>query len=397
MRTLFLWFLLATSVFASHVIDHAGIIPDDQEQRLDLSLDSSSVWIETWPALPSGNDIKSYGDRRARELTQRGFLIVVTMQPKAWRISMSPIGLVSGASTQPIGDMMATKFKGGHFYDGLLYGSVALGELISTKPLPPEVEKPDLDRAAARDEEKTDYSVIGWVVTFFAAIFAGFILYLVVSAMRANKKSESPFRNDSPVMHKRPYQPAAERGPVGNQGSTRNEPTGPQGISSTNITSSGLSGISSMRPRTRAERAVSDLDTSSMTVTQRTKAERLWRRTTPEQRRQMMDQYRGHSHYDSSGSNDMLWFYLYMVHCNDSFAATYSEPGNASQFDNQTNISPSKPASEDDSHRRRSESSSSSSSDSWSSSSSYDSGGSSGSFDSGSSSCDSGGSSGGFD
>lgn len=66
--------------------DKANIFgPDGAKVR--AALDGRAVWIETLVAQPDG--LKAYADDKIKGLTNRGFLVVITTQPRSWRISMT--------------------------------------------------------------------------------------------------------------------------------------------------------------------------------------------------------------------------------------------------------------------------------------------------------------------
>ena len=113
-------------VRAGHVIDSANIL-GYQDTQLNQSIESIPVFIETYENI---FNIRSFADNRVKDLTSRGFIIVVTTNPRAWRISMTPERITSGESTRIIGDEMASHFKRGDFYNGLNGAAHSLNKLL---------------------------------------------------------------------------------------------------------------------------------------------------------------------------------------------------------------------------------------------------------------------------
>lgn len=122
--------LVATTLSAA-----AGTLRDDanlfgpDKARVDAALVNSKVWVESMVKRP--DDIKAYADTRIAQLGD-GFLILITTQPKAWRISMNPVGLAASPRTEAVGNKMAATFKQGRMADGVIAAAVELTAL--TKP-----------------------------------------------------------------------------------------------------------------------------------------------------------------------------------------------------------------------------------------------------------------------
>lgn len=143
MKTAFLALLLvfSCSVFAGTLTDSANVF-GPQGRTVNNALASLPVWFETFVATPS-EGIKLYADARIAALTQRGFIVVVTTQPRAWRISMAPEGIASSEAVRMAGDRMAAQFKAGRFADGALGAARELTQLADAPaaPLPPPIER----------------------------------------------------------------------------------------------------------------------------------------------------------------------------------------------------------------------------------------------------------------
>ncbi len=116
LKTILTLFLTAICVGAGTLNDGANIFGPDSGKVAD-ALRDKPVWIETAVKTPIAG-LKSYADEKVGILTNRGFLVVITTQPRAWRISMAPAGLASSEATRMAGDAMTEKFKHGKFSEG---------------------------------------------------------------------------------------------------------------------------------------------------------------------------------------------------------------------------------------------------------------------------------------
>ena len=122
--------IFAASLSAGTVVDNANLLSYSELQRLNADIANLPVWIEAHNQLPN-SDIRYYGDHRIATLTsQPGVIIVVTTQPRAWRISMYPQKIVSPEATRVIGDRMASDFRRGNFYRGLHDAAMDLSSLV---------------------------------------------------------------------------------------------------------------------------------------------------------------------------------------------------------------------------------------------------------------------------
>lgn len=126
--TIALLLVSALTAVAGTLRDDANLFGPDRA-RVEAALGSSQVWVESMVKRP--DDLKSYADTRIAQLGD-GFIIVITTQPKAWRISMSPPGLAASPRTEAVGNKMASTFKQGRMADGVIAAARELTAL--TKP-----------------------------------------------------------------------------------------------------------------------------------------------------------------------------------------------------------------------------------------------------------------------
>jgi hypothetical protein len=96
--TIALLLVSAFTAVAGTLRDDANLFGPDGP-RVDAALANSKVWVETMVKRP--DDLKSYADTRISQLGE-GFLIIITTQPKAWRISMQPVGLAASPRTEAV-------------------------------------------------------------------------------------------------------------------------------------------------------------------------------------------------------------------------------------------------------------------------------------------------------
>jgi uncharacterized membrane protein YgcG len=356
MNRLLLLLLLPISLFAAQVADNAHLLTSDEISR--LSAGPSNPVIETHVSLP---DIRSYGDQRAAQLGSReeygdsqSYAIIVTTNPRAWRISGYPAG--NGRETESIGQDMVGYFKAGRFYEGLNLASRRLGNLSVSAPFIPVSES--ARRAPAAQSTSASPLTIILIGLLVCGAVAGIYFYRQAAKNRAideqvaNMKREEVRRQQEVIRQQRAAIRAQEEA---RQASIRQ---------------------AQQKESERAFEGKKDAVSSEV----KEKAKKSWNSYGSAKRRsRVVDVYS--PHYHQGVLSDPLAFYLYMSAVSPH-QVVYSAPPAS---DNSSRASHS--SSDDDSYRRRS-------SDSYSSPSSYDSGGSYGSFDSGSSSSDSGGSGG---
>lgn len=129
MKAILTLLIFATCATAGTLVDSANVFGPDSGKVAD-ALRGKPVWIETAMNTPSGG-LKEYADAKINSLTNRGFLVVITTQPRAWRISMAPLGLASSEATRMAGDAMTAKFKRGQFADGAAGLATTLAALVA--------------------------------------------------------------------------------------------------------------------------------------------------------------------------------------------------------------------------------------------------------------------------
>lgn len=110
MKTLILITILtAFNLHAAHIQDGANLFGPDAA-TLETKLENSRVFVETFPKLDA--DIKSYANERIEAAAgTNGFLIVITMQPRQWRISMLPLGRVKSSTVDDAGKELVSHLK----------------------------------------------------------------------------------------------------------------------------------------------------------------------------------------------------------------------------------------------------------------------------------------------
>lgn len=121
----------AAQLPAGTLTDSANVF-GPQVSMVSEHLKTVPVWIETAVATPDGG-LKEFADGKVKTLTDRGFLVVITTQPRAWRISMTPTGLASSEATRLAGEAMAKEFKRGNFAEGAIAMADALTALTVKK------------------------------------------------------------------------------------------------------------------------------------------------------------------------------------------------------------------------------------------------------------------------
>ncbi len=139
MNRLILILLFAPLIaFGQRVTDSLHLMSGDEVSRLESTIGAHPIYIETMDSAPG--DLKAYADSKVQSLTANGkaVLIVVTIHPKAWRISEWPHGLVS---VQAIGDSMATQFKRGQFFAGFNGAVQAIDYAVTHPKTAPPVVK----------------------------------------------------------------------------------------------------------------------------------------------------------------------------------------------------------------------------------------------------------------
>lgn len=106
-----------TVAFSQHVRDYAGFLPPDKIAAIERSMDGKPVFVITVAVKPK--DIASYANEIARVSATKEqpqvFCIIVSREPRAWRIAQYPAGSAPERLVQKAGDVLVTQLKRGDF------------------------------------------------------------------------------------------------------------------------------------------------------------------------------------------------------------------------------------------------------------------------------------------
>lgn len=342
----FLFCALAVAGFA-RIVDNAGLLTSSEVTQLGQW--AGVVTIET---VSSVGDLKGYGDKLAYDLSEQErstrpvYSILVTTNPRAWRISVYPQDANLARATQAVGERMASQFKRGRFYDGFRNAAAELSVLQPVAPVSVAPSEP-----ALRAEEN---SIPTWF--WILAIFGVGIISIVFYVIHKRQQEEADRRWEEQQRQYRAQQARREAERVKRYEEQQARLKISQAAAAKTFT------LEKEKVDTNTKRA----------------AQKAWDSYPTTKRREVIHSYWNHPNYHDGILNDPVAFYLFMQAVSPS-QTTYVEPPKPTRSISR----------DDDSSSSYSSYSSSSSSSSW------DSGGSSGSWDSGSSSSfDSGGSSG---
>jgi uncharacterized membrane protein YgcG len=186
-------YLLSLILFISHLNLNAGSITDNANilgprlEEFSVKIAPLPIFIESHETL---SDPRAYADTKVKELTSRGFLIVVTTNPRKWRISMTPERVVSGEQTRLIGDKMMPHFKQGDYYSGLLLAANDLNKLLSQDVA---VEQVTSAKAPSKHESLAASILVG-VFLLIGMIIISYLIYKRVNkpVMRVTEIKEKP-------------------------------------------------------------------------------------------------------------------------------------------------------------------------------------------------------------
>lgn len=130
MKLLLSSFILLLSFIANSgtLVDNANLLGPEAQRVREVVNNASPVWIETHVSLAEPLNHRADGLAMSgwSSTKTNAFAIVITTNPRAWRISMYPQGCVSSEFTRQVGDAMAAKFKQGKFADGLILAAQKL-------------------------------------------------------------------------------------------------------------------------------------------------------------------------------------------------------------------------------------------------------------------------------
>src|SRR5580658_7579055 len=96
--------LIPTLAFGQHVADEAGFLTPDKLAAVEAALANRPVYVQTLATKPE--DLRAYANTRMEHFLHDGvkarasFLIVVSKEPRAWRIAQSPAGAVTESLVQ---------------------------------------------------------------------------------------------------------------------------------------------------------------------------------------------------------------------------------------------------------------------------------------------------------
>lgn len=138
MKKHLLLLLLPLTLIGGTVSDHAGLLGNSLGVSADIA--NQPVWIETRIDTPPGG-IKAYADQRVREVTDKGFYIVITTSPRAWRISMTPQNVVDPDQVLKIGERMVPEMRVGNFQGAFIGAAAELTRALQLGAKPQEAEE----------------------------------------------------------------------------------------------------------------------------------------------------------------------------------------------------------------------------------------------------------------
>lgn len=291
MKKLIIAALLCSVSIAGELKDRANVF-GPQGKYVASAIADIPVWIETSVETPNGN-LKVYADSMAQVVTNKGFYVIITTQPREWRVSMNPVGLASSEGVRLAGEKMTGYFKRGDFSGGAIVLSqdlMKLSGMAKPKPTPP-VER-HYQPPPIVEPKKEDYAWVWWLAGFGCV---GIITWGIVSHCMASSAARVAARLS-----------AAQR----EAAMVRKWESKPSVDSPKRIT------------QPYYHRQV-ETNTSSDTA----KAEKLYDSYTPEQRRRIIEEHH-HHHYASSAATDPLMFYLLMSSINNQphYYAPYTPP-----------------------------------------------------------------------
>lgn len=341
--------LVTTSAIAGIVTDSANIFGPRREE-VAYGLEGLPVSVDTFVKAPS-EGLKAYADTKAAS-NAPGFAIVITTQPREWRVSMSPVGLASSEGVRLAGERMVTQFKQGRFSEGVIALAHELVQL-SRPPAPRVAAQVAPESVVSTDVASPEpHSQVGLTICLILGltfVASGVVFWLV---RRADAKAaEEKIAFEKAAKEQETYR--AEQKKKQREREERE----------------------AIRAAKETEAIKKKVD--AVTPSQKKEAEKLWGSYSDEERRRVIyraSSYGGCSSYCSGAGYDPIVFWL--------MYSTFSQSNNAAAAT--AHLPEPTPAprasSSDDSYRSSSSSSSNSSSSDYSSSSSSS---SFGSFDSG--------------
>jgi uncharacterized membrane protein YgcG len=216
--------LLFAPLYAGTVTDNANILGPRLEE-FSVKIAPFSVFIESHEHL---DDPRAYADTKIKELTSKGFLIVITTNPRKWRISMTPERVVSGEQTRLIGDKMMPHFKTGDYYSGLLLAANELNGLLAQDVV---VEQITPTQAPSKHESLAA-SILVSVAVAIGLIIISYLIYKWVNKpiARVPETKEKPLYGQSDFYKEFPKF-ENNYGPIGKTGNWEAPKSAPVGVS----------------------------------------------------------------------------------------------------------------------------------------------------------------------
>lgn len=299
--------LVGAVLAAPHVTDNANLL-SGRAAQLSSEIGNSPVWVETWTTIPGGSDLKTYTDQRLQSINHpRSFLIVLTTQPRAWRISMYPIGFVGSDVTKGVGDQMGVFLKSGDIYGALTKASRTLGGVASgtttvkaspdgsiktvttttstsvatSKKIVPTVPRP---ATVVVQQASSDCTWLWVTVSVIIIIITIFLVCVYFDNRRAERLAQKRQQEHDERM---------------------------AAIEAHNRVSMNVN-PSSSRPYTPPS-------PSSATSEQRQQAQQSWDSYTPAQRQTVVNQYSSSPYYHGGVLSDPFSFWMFMTMVNGGF------------------------------------------------------------------------------
>lgn len=196
-----LWIGWWVRLSAGELIDGAHLFGDGEAQVRE-ALANAPVWLETRTDIPVGG-MKSYADKRAAEVGDRAYYVVVSTNPREWRISMHPTALASPESVRIAGERMISRFKAGAYIDGAIRVADELRALPPPAPRPGPAAQPVTHVPRAVTFHPTPQArdrFFGGILVFVLFAVGLTFIAIVVSAVRnqRRRRAEHTFHSYTP-------------------------------------------------------------------------------------------------------------------------------------------------------------------------------------------------------
>jgi uncharacterized membrane protein YgcG len=201
MKRLLLTLCLSLPLLGGNLTDSANLFGPDHS-KVSAAIENLPIWVETFVQTPPGG-LKPYADARVVAFTQRGFLIVITTQPRQWRVSMTPIGIASSEGVRMAGDTMVASFMKGKIAEGMINFTAELMRLSESKVIQAEV--------GGIPEQSHFSDRMGWIIV--GALIGLTVIGVLWLNWRSDRKEESlrKARETKPVTKSTPNPEEARR------------------------------------------------------------------------------------------------------------------------------------------------------------------------------------------